>query len=74
VPEQPTMSIKVTIAPQVAAGLEALVHDVLTRAAAERKAKGSHKAAGKVVNKAPSTVRGTLFQIGNVEGDIHHHG
>ncbi|GAB2859005.1 hypothetical protein [Lentzea nigeriaca] len=67
-PEQPTMSIKVTIAPQVAGGLEALVRDVLSRAAKER------KSARPVRNRAQGTVHGTVFQIGNVEGDFHHHG
>ncbi|MCP2198484.1 hypothetical protein [Lentzea flava] len=73
-PEQPTLSIKVTVAPQVAGGLEALVRDVLARAAAKEKAKGPRKARQPITNRAESTVHGTLFQIGNVEGDIHHHG
>lgn len=73
-PEHPVISIKAGIAPQVAGGLHALVEKVLTGAAAERQVKSDRGARKTIINRSEGTVRGTLFQIGNVEGDVHHHG
>ncbi len=73
-PEQPAISITVTIAPQVAGGVHALVRKTLAEAAAQAPPKDSRKAPRTITNSQTGTVRGTLFQIGNVEGDIHHHG
>ena len=74
VPEQPTISIKAEIAPQVARGLHALVEQALTKPPAEKPAKDDRRARPTVVNSVKGTVRGTLFQIGNVEGGVHHNG
>jgi hypothetical protein len=74
VPEHPAISIKAGIAPQVAGGLSALVEKVLADVAAQQRAKGDRGARKSIVNKYEGTVRGTLFQIGNVEGDVHQHG
>jgi hypothetical protein len=74
VPEQPTMSIRVRIAPQVAGGLTLLVRQLLTGVAAQKPPKAERKARRPIVNRAEGTVRGTLFQIGNVEGDVNNYG
>ena len=73
-PEQTAISITVTIAPQVAHGLHALVLKAMTEVAARTKPEDTRRTSRTVVNSHKGTVHGTLFQIGNVEGDIHHHG
>jgi hypothetical protein len=74
VPEQPTISIKAGIAPQVAGGLHALVAQTLTKPPADKPAKDDRRARRTVVNRSEGTVNGTLFQIGNVEGGVRHYG
>jgi hypothetical protein len=74
VPEQPTISIKAEIAPQVAGGLYALVERTLAKTPADKPAKADRRARRTVVNSSEGTVRGTLFQIGNVEGGVHYYG
>ncbi|WP_330270572.1 type II toxin-antitoxin system CcdA family antitoxin [Lentzea sp. NBC_00516] len=71
-PEQTTLSIKVEVAPQVAGGLSALVEKLLASAVREAKRKDRDGGRGPVVNKHSGTVHGTLFQIGNVEGNVHY--
>ncbi|KJK50950.1 hypothetical protein UK23_08870 [Lentzea aerocolonigenes] len=72
-PEQPSISITVSIAPHVAHGLHALVQKTLREATPAPRPKDD-RGSGKNVNKSTGTVNGTLFQIGNVHGGIHHHG
>jgi hypothetical protein len=74
VPEQPAISITVTISPQVASGLHALVQKTFAEAAAQAPPKDSRKARPNIDNSNTGTVRGTLLQIGYVEGDFHNHG
>ena len=62
-PEQPTLSIKVTIAPQVAGGLHALVQKVLTRTT-------SPGGGGSPHNKVTGTVYGTVVQANDIHGGI----
>ena len=72
-PEQPAITIKAGIAPEVAGGLHSLVEKVLTSAAAEQRVQDDRGARKTIVNRSEGTVRGTLFQIGNVEGDVNYH-
>ena len=71
-PEHPTMSIKVVIAPQIADGLHALARKCLTSATAEPKPKDHGKARKGITNTSTGTVHGTLLQIGNVEGNVNY--
>ena len=73
-PEQPAISITATIAPHLASGLHALVQKTLAEAAAQAPPKDSRKADRSIVNSHKGTIRGTLFQIGNIKGDFHNHG
>jgi hypothetical protein len=68
VPEQVKLSIAVTVAPRVAGGLLALVTKYLVQQARETPAEGRRT----TVNKHSGTVHGTLFQIGNVEGNVNY--
>jgi hypothetical protein len=70
VPEQPTMSIRVTVAPQIAGGLHALARKHLTRAAAAKK---PARTGGATTNNISGSVRGTVFQIGNVYRQVDDH-
>ncbi|MEU3646403.1 hypothetical protein AB0E59_23695 [Lentzea sp. NPDC034063] len=67
-PEQMKLSITVTVAPWSAGGLLGLVTKYLVKPARETQAKGRPT----VVNKSSGPVHGTLFQIGNVHGDVHY--
>lgn len=71
-PEQPTVSIKVVIAPHVAGGLHALVQKCLSSAASEPRPKGHGRAHKVITNTSTGPVHGTLFQIGNVEGNVNY--
>ncbi|SFR22678.1 hypothetical protein SAMN04488564_106312 [Lentzea waywayandensis] len=71
-PEQMTLSIKVEVAPQIAAGLSALVQNLLASAVRELKRKDRDESRRSVVNEHRGTVHGTLFQIGNVEGNVNY--
>ncbi|MET9629489.1 hypothetical protein ABZX92_18705 [Lentzea sp. NPDC006480] len=73
-PEQPSISITVSIAPHVAHGLHTLVQKILREATPSPGPKDDRGARKKFVNKTEGVVNGTVFQIGNVEGGIHHHG
>ena len=66
--EQVTLSITVAVAPRVAGGLLALVTKYLVQQARETPDKSRRT----VVNKHSGTVHGTLFQIGNVEGNVNY--
>jgi hypothetical protein len=68
------MSINVRVAPEVAGGLETLVRNVLTSAAAQQPPKSGRTGRPPIINRSEGTVRGTLFQIGNVEGNVNHYG
>jgi hypothetical protein len=72
VPEQPTMSIKVGIAPPLADGLHALAQKCLTSGTAEPKPQSHGTARKAVTNTSTGAVHGTLFQIGNVEGSVNY--
>jgi len=65
VPELVTLSITVTIAPQVAGGLAALVGKSLAKAAPE-KPKKRERTGDTYVNKSSGVVHGTVIQIGRV--------
>jgi hypothetical protein len=69
VPEQPTMSIKVEVAQQVAAGLHALVLKHLAKAA--KKQKNRTRSGNSYTNKIDQPVSGTVIQIGRMDGDFH---
>ena len=71
-PEQTTLSIKVEVAPQVAGGLAAFVQKLLADTVRELKRKERDASRATVVNKSSGTVHGTLFQIGNVEGNVNY--
>ncbi|MGW4212897.1 hypothetical protein ACWEIJ_33275 [Lentzea sp. NPDC004789] len=68
-PEQPTMSIKVEVAPRIIGGLHALARKHLTDAAAKKPART--KAVNK--NSVSGAVRGTVFQIGQMYGQVNDH-
>ena len=70
VPEQPTLSIKAAIAPQIADGLHAIVQDCLASASASKKPKAGGRSGDKIRNKVSGTVNGTLIQIGKVHGNL----
>jgi hypothetical protein len=64
VPEQPTLSIKVSFAPRVAHGLGPLVETLVTRAGPRRR-----KRSGDVItNTFSGTAHETVIQIGKVHG------
>jgi hypothetical protein len=65
VPELVTLSITVTIAPQVAGGLAALVGKSLAKAVPE-KPKKPKRTGDTYVNKSSGVVNGTVIQIGRV--------
>jgi hypothetical protein len=68
VPEQPTLSIKVAVAPQIAGGLHALAQEHLTRAlAAEKPARTE----GSVTNTISGNVHGHVYQGGDVHGPLN---
>jgi hypothetical protein len=71
VPEQPTMSIKVSMAPQIAGGLHSLVQNLLTSASEIKTPKGRGSSDGSINNEISGTVHGTVFQIGRVNGDMN---
>ena len=73
-PEQLSISITVSIAPHIAHGLHTLVQKTLSEAApspARNDDRGGRKS---FTNTVEGTVHGTVLQIGNVDGGIHHHG
>ena len=71
-PELTTLSIKVEVAPHVAGGLSALVAKLLAGAVREPQRKDRDEGRRTIVNKHSGTVHGTLFQIGNVEGNVNY--
>jgi hypothetical protein len=72
VPEHPTVSIKAVIAPQIADGLHALAQKCLASGTSEPEPKDHGKARKVITNTSTGTVHGTLFQIGNVEGNVNY--
>lgn len=67
VAEQPTLSIKAAIAPQIAAGLHSLALKHL--AGTERK---GHRRTGDVItNSFSGTAQETVIQIGKVYGQVN---
>ena len=67
VPEQPTLSIKVSVAPKVADGLAAQVQKLLTRAEPQHRHRG-----GDVINNTFSGIANeTVIQIGKVHGQVN---
>ncbi|MDT7786888.1 MAG: hypothetical protein QOF58_5307 [Pseudonocardiales bacterium] len=70
-PEQPSISISVSIAPRIANGLHALVQKTLSDAAPQVKPKDDRRAGDKIVNRSDGPVHGTLVQIGKVHGDVN---
>ena len=64
-PQLVTLSITVTIAPQVAGGLAALVGQTLAKAVPEKPKKPKKRTGDTYVNKS-SGVSGTVIQIGRV--------
>jgi hypothetical protein len=71
VPEQPTMSIKVAIAPQIGGGLHSIVQNCLTSASESKKPEGRGRSGDVYRNEVSGTVHGTVFQIGKVHGDVN---
>ncbi|MET8759649.1 hypothetical protein [Lentzea sp. NPDC004782] len=67
-PEQPTLSIKVTVAPQIAGGLHALAREHLTRAPAAKK---PARTGGAVTNTISGVVHGHVYQGGDVQGPLN---
>ncbi|MEV6713604.1 hypothetical protein AB0M48_16365 [Lentzea sp. NPDC051208] len=65
--ELTAMSIKVTVAPRISAGLAALAGKHLGRAPAEAARKDRGKGHTKISNKLVGDVHGTVFQIGTVK-------
>ena len=67
-PEQPTMSIKVAVAPRIAGGLHALAREHLARdPAAEKPA----RTGSTVTNTISGTVHGRVYQGGDVHGPLY---
>jgi hypothetical protein len=67
VPEQPTLSIKAAIAPQIAAGLHSLVQKHLARTEPRE-----HRRTGDVItNTFSGTAHDTVIQIGKVHGQVN---
>jgi hypothetical protein len=64
VSEQTAMSIKVTVAPHISAGLAALAGKHLSAAPAEAAPKDRGEA---ISNKLVGDIHGTVFQIGTVK-------
>jgi hypothetical protein len=71
VPDQTTLSIKAEVAPRVRRGLYAIVRKRLERAADRERSGGG---GDHISNKLSADVRGTLFQIGKVHGNIYNSG
>ncbi len=65
--ELTAMSIKVTVAPQIAGGLAALAGEHLRDTPAEAAPKGRDKGRTTISNKLVGDVHGTVFQIGTVK-------
>ena len=66
-PEQPTLSIKASIAPQIAGGLHSLVQKHHAQAAPRE-----HRRTGDVItNTFSGTAHDTVFQIGKVHGQVN---
>jgi len=69
VPDQTTLTIKVEVAPRVRRGLYAIVRKRLERAADRGRSGGG---GDHTSNKLSGDVRGTLFQIGKVHGNVYN--
>jgi hypothetical protein len=68
VPEQPTMSITVEIAPEVSSGLHALVEKHLT---SSREPERPPRSGDTYINKVSGPVYDTVIQIGRVHGNVN---
>ncbi|NKE61380.1 hypothetical protein FXN61_33275 [Lentzea sp. PSKA42] len=66
-PEQTTMSIKVSIAPQVANGLYALVQKHL----AEARPNERRRTGDVITNTFSGTAHDTVIQVGKVHGQVN---
>jgi hypothetical protein len=67
VPEQPTLSIKVSVAPRVADGLHALVEQLLTKTKPKKRRRGGDV----ITNTFSGTARDTVIQIGKLRGRVN---
>lgn len=67
-PEQPTMSITVGIAPQISSGLHALVAKHLPGAGEPER---PHRYGDTYINKVSGPVYDTVIQIGRVHGNVN---
>lgn len=65
-PEQTTLSIKVSVAPRVAHGLAPLVEKLLTKAGSRRRKRGGDI----ITNTFSGTANETVIQIGKVRGRV----
>ncbi|MFD9704834.1 hypothetical protein [Lentzea sp. NPDC059081] len=70
VPQQTTLSIKVSVAPEAVRGLHAVVREHLENAPARKASRGGDV----ITNSLTGTVHGTVFQIGKVHGDVNRNG
>jgi len=66
VPEQQTLSIKVSVAPRVAHGLAPRVEKLLTRAGPKRRKRGGDV----ITNTFSGTANETVIQIGKLRGRV----
>ncbi|WP_329787429.1 hypothetical protein V1227_21770 [Lentzea sp. DG1S-22] len=73
-PELTTLSIKVSVAPQVERGLHALVREHPASAPARPESPDRPSDRGTIVNQSFGDVHGTLFQIGTVHGNVNRYG
>jgi hypothetical protein len=67
VPEQPTLSIKAAIAPQVADGLHSLAEKHLAQAQPD----GRGRSGDVITNTFSGISSGTVIQIGKVHGNVN---
>ena len=67
-PEQPTMSIAVEIAPRVSSGLHALVAKYLARPGEPER---PPRSGDTYINKVSGPVYDTVIQIGRVHGNVN---
>ncbi|HEX7302966.1 hypothetical protein [Lentzea sp.] len=66
-PEQTTLSIKAEVAPDVRSGLHAIAREHLADTPSRPPSGGGDV----ITNSLTGTVRGTVFQIGKVHGNVN---
>ncbi|MEV6238106.1 hypothetical protein [Lentzea sp. NPDC051838] len=71
VPEQSSITITASLAPQVAGGLHAVATKTLAAAARSTAAEKPSRGGDVITNSITAPVTGTVFQIGKVHGQVN---